>query len=84
MIWKTTNGLGQEVTWYSEDEIMRDLDYKQYNAVVEQNKRFQQEIKHYRNTLNYIHNAKPEHYSTFKKMVQDLQRRANINGTSGT
>ena len=20
MIWKTTNGLGQEVTWYSEDE----------------------------------------------------------------
>jgi hypothetical protein len=23
MIWKTTNGLGQEVTWYSEDEIKR-------------------------------------------------------------
>lgn len=21
MIWKTTNALGQEVTWYSEDEI---------------------------------------------------------------
>jgi hypothetical protein len=21
MIWKTTNGLGQEVTWYSEDEV---------------------------------------------------------------
>ena len=23
MIWKTTNGLGQEVTWYSEDEIKK-------------------------------------------------------------
>lgn len=23
MIWKTTNGLGQEVTWYSEDEYNR-------------------------------------------------------------
>ena len=23
MIWKTTNGLGQEVTWYSEDEVER-------------------------------------------------------------
>ena len=22
MIWKTTNALGQEVTWYSEDEII--------------------------------------------------------------
>jgi len=21
MIWKTTNGLGQEVMWYSEDEV---------------------------------------------------------------
>lgn len=21
MIWKTTNALGQEVTWYSEDEL---------------------------------------------------------------
>ena len=21
MIWKTTNALGQEVTWYSEDEV---------------------------------------------------------------
>lgn len=23
MIWKTTNGLGKEVTWYSEDEILK-------------------------------------------------------------
>jgi hypothetical protein len=23
MIWKTTNGLNQEVTWYSEDEILK-------------------------------------------------------------
>lgn len=23
MIWKTTNGLGQDVTWYSEDEIKK-------------------------------------------------------------
>ena len=23
MIWKTTNALGQEVTWYSEDEILK-------------------------------------------------------------
>lgn len=23
MIWKTTNGLGQEVTWYSEDEVKK-------------------------------------------------------------
>ncbi len=23
MIWKTTNALGQEVTWYSEDEIKK-------------------------------------------------------------
>ena len=23
MIWKTTNGQGQEVTWYSEDEIKK-------------------------------------------------------------
>ena len=23
MIWKTTNGLGQEVTWYSEDELKK-------------------------------------------------------------
>lgn len=23
MIWKTINGLGQEVTWYSEDELKK-------------------------------------------------------------
>lgn len=84
MIWNTTNYKGEPVTWYSEGELMNELDYKQYNAVVEQNKRFQQEIKHYRNTLNYIHNAKPEHYTTFKQMVEDLQERANINGITRT
>ena len=25
MIWKTTNGLGQEVTWYSNNEVERAL-----------------------------------------------------------
>ena len=25
MIWKTTNALGQEVTWYSEDEVKKIL-----------------------------------------------------------
>lgn len=84
MIWNTTNYKGEPVTWYSEGELMNDLDYKQYKAIVEQNKHLQQEIKYYRNTLNYINRAKPEHYNTFREMVRDLQRRANINGTSGT
>lgn len=26
MIWKTTNGLGQEVTWYSKKEVCNILD----------------------------------------------------------
>lgn len=44
MIWKTTNGLGQEVTWYSEDEVkkyktMLKVCQKQFlNAVEEYNK----------------------------------------------
>ena len=34
MIWKTTNALGQEVKWYSEDEInkIRDKLYYQCNS----------------------------------------------------
>lgn len=84
MIWNTINYKGKPVTWYSEGELMNDLDYKQYQAIVEQNKQFQQEIKYYRNTLNYFHNAKPEHYNTFRQMVKDLQRRADINGTTRT
>lgn len=59
---------------------MQELEYKQYNAVVEQNKRLQQEIKYYRDKLRYISNAKAENYPTFKKMLFDLQRKANIDG----
>ncbi len=37
MIWKTTNGLGQEVTWYSEDEViwLRNLLYQALKKINE-------------------------------------------------
>ena len=37
MIWKTTNALGQEVTWYSEDEViwLRSLLYQALKMIDE-------------------------------------------------
>ena len=33
MIWKTTNALGEEVTWYSEDELRAIKDIASINAI---------------------------------------------------
>ena len=55
---------------------MNDIDIKQYNAVVKQNQSYYRETREYREVLTYIKNARPDHYETFKSMVEDLQLRA--------
>ena len=55
---------------------MDEIDIKQYNAVVKQNKSFYRETRGYREVLTYIKNARPDNYETFKSMVEDLQLRA--------
>lgn len=55
---------------------MNEIDIKQYNAVVKQNKSFYIETRGYREVLTYIKNARPDNYETFKSMVEDLQLRA--------
>ena len=56
--------------------MMNEIDIKQYNAVVKQNKSFYRETRGYREVLKYITNARPDNYETFKSMVEDLQLRA--------
>lgn len=50
MIWKTTNGLGQEVVWYSEDEIkkyktMLKVCQKQFLNAVEEYSKLKEKLK---------------------------------------
>lgn len=64
MIWKTTNGLGQEVVWYSEDEIkkyktMLKVCQKQFLNAVEEYSKLKERLKNdwpTRHTI-YINNS---------------------------